>query len=150
MCPQKTFSQNIAAIRGDVVKNPNNSNRHRAQQLDLSTITLQRILTNDLSLHAYKIQLTQFEVLNIFRLDTQAKTSKYKILTKSSLAIKPISISMATLISRTAEHGPITIQGQFSKHKSSTKSDCVVCTLCWRNHWTISFWKLCWKSSCCE
>lgn len=77
---------------------------------------------------------------NICRLDTQAKTSKYQILTKSSLAIKPISISMATLISRTAEHGPFTIQGQFSKHKSSTKNDCVVCTLCWRNHWTISFW----------
>lgn len=77
---------------------------------------------------------------NICRLDTQAKTSKYQILTKSSLAIKPISISMATLISRTAEHGLFTIQGQFLKHKSSTKNYCVVCTLCWRNHWTISFW----------
>lgn len=28
---------------------------------------------------------------------------------------------MATPTSRTAEHGPITIQGQFSKHKSSRK-----------------------------
>lgn len=51
--------ENIAAVREDVAENPNTSIRHRAQQLHLSTATLHRILTKDLSLHAYKIQLVQ-------------------------------------------------------------------------------------------
>lgn len=51
--------ENIAAVRENVADSPNTSIRHRAQELHLSTATLHRILTKDLSLHAYKIQLTQ-------------------------------------------------------------------------------------------
>lgn len=51
--------ENIAAVRESVAENPDTSIRHRAQELNLSTTTLHRILTNDLSLHAYKIQLAQ-------------------------------------------------------------------------------------------
>jgi transposase len=51
--------ENIAAVRENVAENPDTSIRHRAQELNLSTTTVQRILTKDLLLHAYKIQLTQ-------------------------------------------------------------------------------------------
>lgn len=51
--------QNITAVRESVAESPETSIRHRAQELDISTGTLQRILTKDLQLHAYKIQLTQ-------------------------------------------------------------------------------------------
>lgn len=51
--------ENVAAVRESVAENPETSIRHRAQELDISTGTLQRILTKDLHLHAYKVQLTQ-------------------------------------------------------------------------------------------
>ena len=51
--------ENIDAVRQSVAENPNTSIRHRAQELSISATTLHRILTKDLSLHAYKIQLTQ-------------------------------------------------------------------------------------------
>jgi len=51
--------ENIAAVSDSVRDNPSTSIRHRSQQLDLSYTTMQRILTKDLHLHAYKIQLTQ-------------------------------------------------------------------------------------------
>ena len=50
---------NIAAVSESVSESPGTSLRHRSQQLDMKRSTLQRILTNDLHLHAYKIQLTQ-------------------------------------------------------------------------------------------
>ena len=51
--------ENIAAVRESVAEHPDTSIRHRAQELNLSRTSLQRILTNDLSLYAYKVQLTQ-------------------------------------------------------------------------------------------
>lgn len=51
--------QNITAVRESVAESPGTSIRHRAQELDITTATLQRILTKDLHLHAYKVQLTQ-------------------------------------------------------------------------------------------
>lgn len=51
--------ENIDAVRQSVAENPNTSIRHRAQELSIPATTLHRILTKDLSLHAYKIQLTQ-------------------------------------------------------------------------------------------
>ena len=51
--------ENIAAVCESVAENPDTSIRHRAQELNLSRTSLQRILTNDLSLYAYKVQLTQ-------------------------------------------------------------------------------------------
>ena len=50
---------NIAAVRGNVAESPGASIRHCSQQLDIPRSNLQRILTKDLHLHAYKIQLTQ-------------------------------------------------------------------------------------------
>lgn len=52
-------AENIAAVRENVAESPDTSIRHRAQELNLSATTLHRILKKDLSLHAYKIQLTQ-------------------------------------------------------------------------------------------
>lgn len=51
--------ENIAAVRESVAENPDTSIRHRGQELNITRPTLQRILTKDLYLHAYKIQLTQ-------------------------------------------------------------------------------------------
>ena len=51
--------ENIAAVRESVGEHPDTSIRHRAQKLNLSRTSLKRILTNDLSLYAYKVQLTQ-------------------------------------------------------------------------------------------
>jgi hypothetical protein len=49
---------NIAAVSESVAENPGTSLRHRSQQLDVLRSTMERILTKDLHLHAYKIQLT--------------------------------------------------------------------------------------------
>ena len=51
--------ENIAAVRESVAKHPDTSIHHRVQELNLSRTSLQGILTNDLSLYAYKVQLTQ-------------------------------------------------------------------------------------------
>jgi hypothetical protein len=50
---------NIAAMSESVAESPGTSTRHRSQQLDIPRSTMQRIVTKDLHLHAYKIQLTQ-------------------------------------------------------------------------------------------
>jgi hypothetical protein len=50
---------NFAAMSESVSESPGTSLRHRSQQLDIPRSTMQRILTKDLHLHAYKIQLTQ-------------------------------------------------------------------------------------------
>lgn len=52
-------TENVAAVRDDVAQTPSTSIRHRAQQIGVSKSTMQRILTKDLHLHAYKVQLTQ-------------------------------------------------------------------------------------------
>lgn len=51
--------ENIAAVNESVAETPGTSIRHRSQQLQISRSTTQRILTKDLHLHPYKIQLTQ-------------------------------------------------------------------------------------------
>jgi len=50
---------NIAAVSENDAESSGTSLRHRSQQLDIPRRTMQRILTKDLHLHAYKIQLTQ-------------------------------------------------------------------------------------------
>lgn len=50
---------NIEAVRDSVGENPRTSIRRRGQELQISRSSLQRILTEDLRLHAYKVQLTQ-------------------------------------------------------------------------------------------
>ena len=50
---------NIAAVSKSVAESPVTSIRYRSQQLDIPRSAMQRILTKDLHLHAYKIQLTQ-------------------------------------------------------------------------------------------
>ena len=57
--PLRRSDENIAAVRDSVAEHPDTSIHHRAQELNLSRTSLQRILTNDLSLYAYKAQLTQ-------------------------------------------------------------------------------------------
>lgn len=51
--------ENIDIVRESVAADNTISIRHRAQQLNISKTTLHRILTKDLHLHPYKIQLTQ-------------------------------------------------------------------------------------------
>jgi len=50
---------NGAAVSESVAESPGTLLRHRSQQLDIPRSTMQRILTKDLHLHAYKIHLTQ-------------------------------------------------------------------------------------------
>jgi hypothetical protein len=50
---------NIAAVSESDAEIPGTSIRHRSQQLDIPRSAMQRILTKDPHLHAYKIQLTQ-------------------------------------------------------------------------------------------
>jgi transposase len=50
---------NIAPVTESVAESPGTSIRHRSQQLDIPRSTTQRILTKDLHLRAYKIQLPQ-------------------------------------------------------------------------------------------
>ncbi|GFW66331.1 DUF4817 domain-containing protein [Trichonephila clavipes] len=49
----------IATVEGSIEEDPNESIRHRAQELDLCPSTLWKILRKDLGLRAYKIQLVQ-------------------------------------------------------------------------------------------
>ena len=51
--------ENIAAVAESVRDNPSTSTRHRSQELNISRTSLQRILTKDLGLTPYKIQLVQ-------------------------------------------------------------------------------------------
>jgi hypothetical protein len=51
--------ENIAAVTESVADSSGTLIRRRSQQLDIPISTMQRILTKDLHLHAYKIQLTQ-------------------------------------------------------------------------------------------
>jgi len=51
--------ENIPAVAESVNDNPSTSTRHRAQKWDISRTSLQRILTKDLRLRPYKIQLVQ-------------------------------------------------------------------------------------------
>ena len=55
----KLSSESVAAVRKSLYGNPKTSTRHRSQELNLSRTTLRQILTKDLIMHAYKIQLTQ-------------------------------------------------------------------------------------------
>jgi hypothetical protein len=50
---------NIAAVSVSVAESPGTSLRHLSQQLDIPRSTMQQMLTKDLHLRAYKIQLTQ-------------------------------------------------------------------------------------------
>lgn len=52
-------AENIAAVAESVAENPGLSIPRRSQQLGISKTSLHRILHKDLSLHAYKVQLTQ-------------------------------------------------------------------------------------------
>ncbi|KAL4125925.1 hypothetical protein QTP88_010162 [Uroleucon formosanum] len=52
-------NENIAVVNDSVIVSPSKSIRRRSQQLGIGISSLQRILKNDLHLHAYKIQLTQ-------------------------------------------------------------------------------------------
>ncbi|GFV51711.1 DUF4817 domain-containing protein [Trichonephila clavipes] len=49
----------IATVERSIEEDPNESIRHRAQELDLCPSTLWKILRKDLGLRAYKIQLVQ-------------------------------------------------------------------------------------------
>ncbi|GFV50670.1 DUF4817 domain-containing protein [Trichonephila clavipes] len=49
----------IATVERSIEEDPNESTRHRAQELDLCPSTLWKILRKDLGLRAYKIQLVQ-------------------------------------------------------------------------------------------
>ncbi|GFV86992.1 DUF4817 domain-containing protein [Trichonephila clavipes] len=49
----------IATVERSIEEDPNESIRHRAQELDLCPSTLWKILLKDLGLRAYKIQLVQ-------------------------------------------------------------------------------------------
>lgn len=51
--------ENIAIVNDSVTVSPTRSIRRRSQQLNLSSTSLQRILSKDLHMHAYKVQLTQ-------------------------------------------------------------------------------------------
>lgn len=50
---------NVALVRDSVTVSPKKSYRRRAQEMHMSSATMQRILKKDLHLHAYKVQLTQ-------------------------------------------------------------------------------------------
>jgi len=50
---------NIVTVSESVAQSPGTSIRHRPQKLDIQRSTMQRILTKDLHLHVYKIQMTQ-------------------------------------------------------------------------------------------
>jgi hypothetical protein len=52
-------AQQIAVVQQSVTVSPRKSIRRRSQQLSILRSSLQRILTKDLHMHAYKIQLVQ-------------------------------------------------------------------------------------------
>ncbi|GFY54408.1 histone-lysine N-methyltransferase SETMAR [Trichonephila inaurata madagascariensis] len=51
--------ENIAAVETSVANDPNQSIPRRSQELDIAKTTLWRILLKDLTVHPYKIRLTQ-------------------------------------------------------------------------------------------
>ncbi|XP_076170782.1 esterase E4-like [Ptiloglossa arizonensis] len=57
--PTVRSSENVAAVAESATETPGTSIRHHSQELNISRTNLQSILTKDLHLHAYKIQLCQ-------------------------------------------------------------------------------------------
>lgn len=53
------MAENILVVQDSVMVSPSKSIRRRSQQLHISPTALYPILKKDLSLHPYKIQLTQ-------------------------------------------------------------------------------------------
>ena len=51
--------ENIAAVRNSVGRSPKKSVRRRSQELRMTRESLRRVLTSDLHLYAYKIQIKQ-------------------------------------------------------------------------------------------
>ena len=51
--------ENIAAVRNSVGRSPKTSVRRRSQELGMTRESLRRVLTFDLHLYAYKIQIKQ-------------------------------------------------------------------------------------------
>ena len=51
--------ENITAVRNSVGRSPKKSVRRRSQELGMTRESLRRVLTSDLHLHAYKIQIKQ-------------------------------------------------------------------------------------------
>lgn len=51
--------ENIAAVRNSVGRSPKKSVRRRSQELVMTRESLRRVLTSDLHLYAYKIQVKQ-------------------------------------------------------------------------------------------
>ncbi|GFV28233.1 DUF4817 domain-containing protein [Trichonephila clavipes] len=58
-CRTVRTEEAIATVERSIEEDPNDSIRHRAQELDLCPSTLWKILRKDLGLRAYKIQLVQ-------------------------------------------------------------------------------------------
>ncbi|GFY23060.1 DUF4817 domain-containing protein [Trichonephila clavipes] len=58
-CRPVRTEEDIATVERSIEEDPNESIRHRAQELDLCPSTLWKILRKDLDLRAYKIQLVQ-------------------------------------------------------------------------------------------
>ena len=54
--PTARSTENIAAVRVSVGRNPKKSVRRRSQDLGLNKSSVQRILTKDLHLYPYRIQ----------------------------------------------------------------------------------------------
>ena len=52
-------AENIAAVAQSVLEHPSTSTRHRSQELNISRISLRRILHKDLGMKAYKVQIVQ-------------------------------------------------------------------------------------------
>ncbi|GFX97536.1 DUF4817 domain-containing protein [Trichonephila clavipes] len=78
----------FAIVERSIEEDPNESIRHRAQELDLCPSILWKILRKDLGLRAYKIQLVQELKPN----DHQARR-RFVEWTKTRLPLFPIFIS---------------------------------------------------------
>ena len=84
-------AENIATIRESVQENPRQSIPRRAQEFGLSQTSTWRILRRDLSLHPYKIQLTQeLKVNDQKRRRLFADWASERLAEKQSLATRRI------------------------------------------------------------
>jgi len=120
-CRNARSAENIAAVRENIRENSRRPISRRSQELGFSATSTWQILRRDLSLHPYKIQLTQElkidnAVCSLIRFWSSWKLTQISP-NKSSLAMRPIFGWMDMWTSKIVEFGTISIHARYISSK---------------------------------
>ena len=117
--PTARSTENIAAVRDSVGRSPKKSVRRRSQDLGLNKSSVQRILTKDLHLYPYRIQVKQ-------KLTTADKEKRVKMCNWFSDKIEDepdlsVGISEGSSLQEQPPHHPRAKGSNHSRNQGYTK-----------------------------